>query len=106
MRTVRRFLFTVLGVTILTPTLSAQQKTPPAPTIAAAKGKAQISGVVLDSLHRSYLSGADIIVQGLRATIVTDSLGRFKVDSVPPGRYQVGVFHPLLDTLGLSLATA
>ena len=38
-------------------------------------------------------------------SVFTDSLGRFRIDSLNPGTYQVGVFHPLLDTLGLSLAT-
>jgi hypothetical protein len=86
--------------------LGAQQKTsaPPAPPAAHA-GTAEISGLVVDSLNGRFLSGADVIIDGAKATLVTDSLGRFKVDSLPPGTYQVGVFHPLLDTLGISLAT-
>ena len=82
----------------------AQQKT--TPTQAAAKsGKATIAGVVLDSLNHRYLSDAEVIVQGAKAALTTDSIGRFQFDSLPPGDYQVGVFHPVLDTLGLSLAT-
>src|ERR1700730_14988727 len=86
--------------------LLAQQKTTPAPASAAKKGNATIAGVVVDSLNGRYLSGADVIVQGAKASLVTDSLGKFRIDSLPPGTYQVGVFHPMLDTLGISLASA
>jgi hypothetical protein len=91
---------------MMTGPIHAQQKTqtpPPPPTAKA--GKASISGVVLDSLHGRYLSGAEVIVQGANLSRITDSLGRFRVDSLAPGTYQVGVFHPLLDTLGTALAT-
>jgi len=69
-------------------------------------GKAQILGVVVDSLHGRYLSGAEVVVDGAKVTLQTDSLGKFKLDSLPPGTYQVGVFHALLDTLDLTLLTA
>jgi hypothetical protein len=85
-------------------TLPAQQKTAPTPA-PAARGTAQIVGVVVDSLNGTYLSGGDVIIDGAKVTLVTDSLGRFRIDSLPAGTYQVGVFHPLLDTLGISLAT-
>jgi hypothetical protein len=86
--------------------LFAQQNTPAAAADTTTKlRRAQIKGVVLDSLNGRYLSGADVIVEGAKATLITDSVGRFHIDSLAPGTYQVGVFHPLLDTLGLSLAT-
>jgi len=84
--------------------LLAQQKTPPAPA-PATKGNASIAGVVVDSVNGRYLSGADVIVQGAKASLVTDSQGKFRIDSLLPGTYQVGVFHPMLDTLGISLAS-
>ena len=84
--------------------LVAQQPTP-APPAPAKTGKAGISGVVVDSLNLRYLRGADVIIEGVDATLVTDSAGRFKIDGLPPGTYQVGVFHPLLDTLGISIAS-
>ena len=62
-------------------------------------------GVVVDSLNGGFLSGADIVVQGGPAMLQTDSVGRFRIDSLTPGMYQVGVYHPRLDTLGLMLAT-
>ena len=84
--------------------LLAQQKTTPAPA-PATKGNASIAGVVVDSVNGRYLSGADVIVQGAKASLVTDSQGKFRIDSLLPGTYQVGVFHPMLDTLGISLAS-
>ncbi|HEX6628681.1 MAG TPA: carboxypeptidase regulatory-like domain-containing protein [Gemmatimonadaceae bacterium] len=68
-------------------------------------GTAEITGLVLDSLHGTYLRHADVMIEGAQATTITDSLGRFKVSGLKPGNYQVGVFHPVLDSLGLSLAT-
>jgi hypothetical protein len=35
----------------------------------------------------------------------TDSLGRFRIDSIPPGEYQVALFDPLLDTLSLGVVS-
>src|SRR5438874_1808704 len=101
-----RLLSLIVGLTIsiAVSSLGAQQKTssPGSPT---ASRKAVIFGVVIDSLNGRYLSGAEVIVEGAKAALVTDSLGKFKIDGLPPGTYQVGVFHPLLDTLGISLAT-
>ncbi|HEY4953808.1 MAG TPA: carboxypeptidase regulatory-like domain-containing protein, partial [Gemmatimonadaceae bacterium] len=85
--------------------LFAQQKTTPVPASAAKAGTAAITGVVVDSLNGRYLRGADVIIEGAKTSLVTDSLGKFRIDSLPPGTYQVGVFHPLLDTLGISLAS-
>jgi hypothetical protein len=85
--------------------LRAQQSAPNAPAAGGKTGKAEISGIVLDSLNGRYLVGADVIVQGAKATLVTDSLGKFRIDGLTPGTFQVGVFHPLLDTLGISIAT-
>ena len=102
--------FSLVGVVVLAPVTAAwaQKNTKPAPppaAPAAPAAKAEISGLVLDSLNGRFLSGADIIIQGAKVTAVTDSLGRFKVGNLAPGTYQVGVFHPLLDTLGIALAT-
>lgn len=85
--------------------LAAQQKTHPPAATTAKVGKAAIIGIVIDSVNGGYLARADVIVQGSKASIVTDSSGKFMVDSLEPGTYQVGVFHPLLDTLGISLAS-
>ena len=85
--------------------LAAQQKARAAAADTGRTGKGEIAGVVLDSLNGRYLAGAEVIIEGAKATLVTDSVGKFRLDNLPPGTYQVGIFHPLLDTLGLSLAT-
>jgi len=104
-----RFLSTLQIVAVLAlvapGALLGQQKTTPPPVPAAKTETAQIVGTVIDSLNGRYLSGADVVIEGAKASLVTDSLGRFAIDSLPPGTYQVGVFHPLLDTLGISLET-
>ncbi len=65
----------------------------------------RIVGVVGDSVNEAPLRNAAVVVSGLGATAITDSLGRFTIDSLSPGRYQVGIFHPLLESLGITLAT-
>ena len=86
---------------------AAHAQNPPAqpPPAEAKTGKATIVGIAIDSLNADYLVGAEVVVQGANVSKFTDSLGRFRVDSLTPGTYQVGIFHPLLDTLGVSLAT-
>ena len=65
----------------------------------------RIVGIVVDSIHKSGLEGAEVMVSGMASTVITDSLGRFTIDSLGPGTYEIGVFHPLLESLGLTLAT-
>ena len=90
-----------LGIALMAAApLGAQTNSAP-----ATKGMAQIVGAVLDSVNGGLLSGATVILQGAQRTIETDSAGRFKFDSVPPGTYQLGVFHPVLDALDISIAT-
>jgi hypothetical protein len=85
--------------------LGAQTPTVPTPPAPVKTGKGQIVGVVLDSLNGGYLSGADVVIKGGTTVAATDSLGKYNIDSLPPGEYQVGVFHSLLDTLGITLLT-
>lgn len=82
----------------------AQQPTPSA-SQAGRAGRAAIVGAVVDSLRGGFLAGADVLIEGTALSLTTDSLGRFQADSLRPGTYRVGVFHKLLDDLGLSLAT-
>ncbi len=66
-----------------------------------------VSGVVSDSLSRRTLASAT--VQLVRAdgqthvarSVLSDSAGRFRLDSVAPGRYMIGFFHPILDSIGV-----
>ncbi|HEY8851231.1 MAG TPA: carboxypeptidase regulatory-like domain-containing protein [Gemmatimonadaceae bacterium] len=102
---VRVRLLSVLAFLLAGGQLAAQKKPAAIPVATARAGTAQIAGVVVDSLNGRYLVGAEVMVQGANATILTDSLGKFRIDSLQPGTYQIGVFHALLDTLGLTIAT-
>lgn len=72
-------------------------------------GRSSVSGVVFDSLSRTPLPGA--IVQLIAAdnpallghTATSDSIGRYTLEDVPPGKYMLGFLHPMLDSLGLDL---
>lgn len=75
---------------------------------AAVPATARLTGVVYDSLARRPLAGA--VVQVVQATDLTaarsatsDSLGRFALDGLAPGRYLVGFYHPVLEVLGVDL---
>lgn len=85
--------------------LNAQNTTAPASSARPATGKARILGVVIDSLNGRALGGAEILIEGQTASANTDSLGKFGFDGLPPGNFQLAVFHPLLDTLALSILT-
>jgi hypothetical protein len=80
--------------------LGAQQTgAQPTPTVT-------ISGTVYDSLAHRPLAGADVMLGGNAPPLSTDSLGHFAATGLTPGVYQVGVFHPRLDTLDLALGSA
>jgi hypothetical protein len=64
-----------------------------------------LQGVALDSIHGGPLANALIQIDGTPRAAITDSLGRFLVDSVPPGNWKIAVDHPILDTLGITLST-
>ncbi|MEP6730824.1 MAG: carboxypeptidase regulatory-like domain-containing protein [bacterium] len=69
---------------------------------------ASVSGVVQDSIARTVLAGAMVQLvaadSGVRfgRSAISDSLGRFVIDDVPDGRYTLGFFHPMLDSLGVA----
>jgi len=70
---------------------------------------ASLGGSVFDSTTGGPLVGADIWLEAPRQAVpagraVTDSLGAFRLDSIPPGEYILSITHPRLDTLGASLA--
>ncbi len=68
-------------------------------------GLATLVGTVDDGLRGGPLAGAVILLDGQSRQTVTDSIGWFRLDSVAAGRYRVGIFHPVLDSLGTSLAS-
>lgn len=76
------------------------------PVLAQAPGArehAVLEGVVVDSLRGGFLRNAPVAVVGPSRMAFTDSAGRFRIDSIPPGEYQVALFDPLLDTLALEV---
>lgn len=85
-------------VLVLVPFVGAQAPAAPGTTVA---------GVVYDSIGRAPLAGA--LVQLVSAdpaapftgSAHSDSLGRYSVANVPPGRYLLGFFHEMLDSLGV-----
>jgi len=93
-------LLTAISFIALAP-VGAQNVTAPV----SSAGKARILGVVVDSLNGGVLAGADILMEGAQVSAQTDSLGKFEFDSLTPGDFQLGVFHPRLDTLGVSIVT-
>lgn len=66
---------------------------------------AVINGTAVDSIRGGYLAGAIVRVNGTSQAAMTDSLGRFRIDSVTAGSHQLELIHPLLDTLGMRLKT-
>jgi hypothetical protein len=99
----------------VTPSTAAPSKPVPT-TIAPAPGSTgplagsstmgYLQGVAIDSVHGTPLVNAMIQLSGTDRVGITDSLGRFLVDSIKPGSYKVDVDHPILDTLGILLSTA
>ncbi|GJG84907.1 hypothetical protein tb265_00880 [Gemmatimonadetes bacterium T265] len=83
---------------------------PPPPAAAAPTGQRPmaVSGVVYDSLADAPLARATVqfVSESDRAraySVETDSLGRYRLRSVLPGRYVAGFLHPDLDALGIEL---
>src|SRR6267143_138968 len=69
------------------------------PQIAAAQRS--VEGTVYDSLLHAPLRGADVWVRGSERHAQTGADGRFRLDSIIPGRYTLLVSHPGLDSAGL-----
>lgn len=69
-------------------------------------GFAVLDGVVQDSLRGGFANGALVTVANTGRYGATDSLGRFRIDSIPAGDHQILLLHPTLDTLGIRVLTA
>jgi len=64
---------------------------------------ASVTGVIVDSLHNEPLENAAVILEGSGSTVRTDASGRFSINALKPGTYDLTVLHPVADSLGLSL---
>ncbi|MDQ3082201.1 MAG: carboxypeptidase regulatory-like domain-containing protein, partial [Gemmatimonadota bacterium] len=67
----------------------------------AGQSHATVSGVAVDSVRGGYLRGAIVYVSGTALSAMTDSSGRFRIDSVTPGTRHLELMHPLLDSIAL-----
>lgn len=76
-------------------------------TAAPAAAGATISGIVYDSTAKAPLAGADIQLVAadnpavLGPTATSDASGHYTLNNVPDGRYKIGFFHPVLDSIGV-----
>lgn len=69
-------------------------------TRAGAQGS--IAGIVYDSLSsHGPLAGAEVVLVELSRYATTDTHGRFRIDSVPAGRYTLGFTYAALDVVDL-----
>ena len=66
-----------------------------------------VTGFVLDSLRELPLAGATVLITNTTFAATTDPSGRFRIvaHGLHDGMYQVGFFHPTLDSLGISPPT-
>lgn len=95
-------LLRAIALAVLLTSLAGAQTTTPSGT-----GGAAVSGTVRDSLAHTSLAGATVQLVAadnparFGSMAISDSLGRFSFAAVPAGRYNIGFFHPLLDSLGV-----
>jgi hypothetical protein len=71
---------------------------------------ARVQGEVFDSIAHRPLAGAMVQLAELPPgrgvySATTDSMGRFRMDSVHAGNYLIGFLHPLLDSIGITPPT-
>ncbi|MBI5601576.1 MAG: carboxypeptidase regulatory-like domain-containing protein [Gemmatimonadetes bacterium] len=99
-----QFATAVIAVLLLSSSAEAQGAGDRAPGV-------RVSGTVHDSVAHAPLAGAwvqlasaDSVAHASGArTAISDSLGRYAFDDVPEGRYRLGFFHAVLDSLGVEL---
>ena len=75
----------------------------------AQRGTARLEGTATDSMHARPLAGAMVLVTrnapepAAWFSAMTDERGPFQIDTIPAGRYDIGLWHPLLDSLEVAL---
>jgi hypothetical protein len=89
----------LLAAILFVPAILLSQQT------SAQPGYAVVTGAAVDSVRGGYLRGAIVSVSGTTRSAITDSLGRFSVDSIAPGSHYLEVMHPLLDSISLKVRT-
>ncbi len=66
---------------------------------------AVVTGIAIDSVHRTPLAGASISVSGTTLAATTDYEGAFRIAGIPTGPHYLQIRHPLLDSLAISITT-
>ncbi|HLV26371.1 MAG TPA: carboxypeptidase regulatory-like domain-containing protein [Gemmatimonadales bacterium] len=85
----------VISLSLGCASLGAREAPPP-------PGLARITGVVIDSVTRAgVLPGATVALPELARFTHADERGRFRFDSIPPGRHLITASHPALDSVRL-----
>ncbi|HET9011261.1 MAG TPA: carboxypeptidase-like regulatory domain-containing protein, partial [Gemmatimonadaceae bacterium] len=76
----------------------------------AAQGQrtARLEGTVTDSMHARPLVGATVLITrnsepAAWFSVTTDDRGRYRLDTLLAGRYSAAIWHPILDSLELTL---
>lgn len=74
----------------------------------AQRGSARLEGTVTDSLHARPLARATVLITRNSEpagwfSVTTDDRGRYRLDTLMAGRYSASIWHPILDTLELTL---
>ena len=91
----------ILGLVLCAPFAGAQQNP------AIARSGATITGVVCDSIAHAPLSDATVQLVAaddparFAKSAITDGTGLFSISDIPDGRYHLGFFHPMLDSIGV-----
>jgi hypothetical protein len=71
---------------------------------AAPRGRTTIEGVARASPRGEPLHDARVFLAGTEFEAVSDSAGRFRIDSIPPGRYALTFFHDLVKDVPIPVA--
>lgn len=61
-----------------------------------------VTGLVYDSTASAPLAGARVALMGTLAVGESGEDGRFRLEDVPAGEYQIAFFHPRLGVLGIN----
>jgi hypothetical protein len=63
---------------------------------------ASLVGTVHDSIQGAAAGGITVFLAGTMYSATTDGDGRYRFDSLPPGRYTISFDEPTLDSLGIA----
>src|SRR5947209_19003993 len=76
---------------------------------ASLHAQAVVTGTITDSVSHHPVVGAmvQLVPEGATNRVksaTSDSVGVYRIDSVVPGQYIIGFFHPTLDSIGIDLS--